>query len=58
MPGFEEKHQVQVNKRESFLYLYKDLKNLLMTPGGVAVIVIITMIIVLIALFGDMLKSK
>jgi hypothetical protein len=29
-----------------------------MTPGGVAVIVIITMIIVLIALFGDMLKSK
>jgi hypothetical protein len=40
------------------LYLYKDLKNLLMTPGGVAVIVIITMIIVLIALFGDMLKSK
>lgn len=58
MPGFEEKHQVQVNKMESFLYLYKDLKNLLMTPGGVAVIVIITMIIVLIALFGDMLKSK
>jgi len=29
-----------------------------MTPGGVAIIVIITMIIVLIALFGDMLKSK
>ena len=29
-----------------------------MTSGGVAVIVIITMIIVLIALFGDMLKSK
>ena len=58
MPSFEKKHQVPVNKRESFLYLYKDLKNLLMTPGGVAVIVIITMIIVLIALFGDMLKSK
>ena len=29
-----------------------------MTPGGVAVIVVITMIGVLIALFGDMLKSK
>jgi|GEM_PF-936905 hypothetical protein len=29
-----------------------------MTPFGVAVIVVITMIGVLIALFGDMLKSK
>ena len=29
-----------------------------MTPGGVAVIVVITMIGVLIALFGDILKSK
>jgi hypothetical protein len=29
-----------------------------MTPYGVAVIVVITMIGVLIALFGDMLKSK
>jgi hypothetical protein len=29
-----------------------------MTPGGVAVVVIITMVGVLIALFGDMLKTK
>jgi len=41
-----------------FLYLYRNLKSIPMTPGGVAVIVVITMIGVLIALFGDMLKSK